>query len=237
MCGPCVAPRTLTPYLGIESILECMMVQDGCGDSVFRSNVPCVRLAEYARWCDERMKCGPQCWAWAVVLIGRSKLPVTHSTVHRMLLAALLLAVKYSDDVYYTNKVYATIGCVGLAELNKMEVAMLGALDWQAHIDNNTFAHMQAAIDERQAMLMPPLTTATYMHTLEVSKPQGEPIGLILKGTRIAGVIPRSTSHTSGLCRGMMILSINGHPVQTDHEITSMIKKCSDMYVTVATSV
>lgn len=43
----------------------------------------------------------------------------------RFFLAALVIAVKYFDDLYYDNKFYAHVGGVRVAELDVMEAAFL----------------------------------------------------------------------------------------------------------------
>eukprot|EP01064_Diplonema_japonicum_P025141 TRINITY_DN36134_c0_g1_i1.p2 TRINITY_DN36134_c0_g1~~TRINITY_DN36134_c0_g1_i1.p2 ORF type:complete len:123 (-),score=28.04 TRINITY_DN36134_c0_g1_i1:6-335(-) len=108
MCGPpspC-APFPCVPCVGVESVMECLMVVDpmDSGDVFSSASVPEIGLAEYVRWWDSQIKCSKECYAWAVVLIARSKLVVCSSTVHRILLAALVMAVKYRDDMYFSNR-------------------------------------------------------------------------------------------------------------------------------------
>lgn len=50
---------------------------------------------------------------------------------NRLSLAAVLLAIKYNEDYYFDNKHYAKIGGITLKELNYLERAMLGLMNYE----------------------------------------------------------------------------------------------------------
>ena len=50
---------------------------------------------------------------------------LTEFTVHRLVLAALVLAIKFYEDFYMDNKDYARIGGIHTQELNRLEVQHL----------------------------------------------------------------------------------------------------------------
>lgn len=52
----------------------------------------------------------------------------------RLLLTATVLAAKFLDDVYYTNRHYAKVGGVSLAELNDLERHMLMLLAYRLRV-------------------------------------------------------------------------------------------------------
>ena len=41
--------------------------------------------------------------------------------IHKIILGCLLLAIKYNEDVYFTNEHYAKVGGVSIEELNNLE--------------------------------------------------------------------------------------------------------------------
>ena len=49
-------------------------------------------------------------------------------------MVSLILAIKYSEDNYYTNKIYAAIGGVSLDELNYLEGEMLKLLRYGLYV-------------------------------------------------------------------------------------------------------
>lgn len=56
-----------------------------------------------------------------------------------MILAALILAIKYNEDDYYSNEYYAKVGGIGLKELNELENSILILLDFLIFIDDSTY--------------------------------------------------------------------------------------------------
>eukprot|EP00453_Perkinsus_chesapeaki_P001417 CAMPEP_0185918584 /NCGR_PEP_ID=MMETSP0924C-20121207/5905_1 /TAXON_ID=321610 /ORGANISM="Perkinsus chesapeaki, Strain ATCC PRA-65" /LENGTH=69 /DNA_ID=CAMNT_0028646429 /DNA_START=1 /DNA_END=207 /DNA_ORIENTATION=- len=52
---------------------------------------------------------------------------------------ALVIAVKYFDDIYYDNKYYAHVGGVRVAELDTMELTFLQLLDWHLFVTADEF--------------------------------------------------------------------------------------------------
>ena len=46
---------------------------------------------------------------------------IRQSNIHRILLAANVLSVKYIDDLYFKNSFYANVGGVPLKVLNELE--------------------------------------------------------------------------------------------------------------------
>lgn len=63
-----------------------------------------------------------------------TELAVTSLTVHRLVICAVLLAVKMTDDRYFNNAFFAKIGGIDLSELNTIELKMLQLLDYRTHV-------------------------------------------------------------------------------------------------------
>ena len=50
-----------------------------------------------------------------------------------------MLAIKYNEDDYYSNKYYAKVGGINLDELNSLEYNFLILLDFDVFIDEDTY--------------------------------------------------------------------------------------------------
>ena len=59
--------------------------------------------------------------------------------IHRIILGCLLLAIKYNEDLYYTNEEYAKIGGVSLEELNHLEYFTFLLLDFNLFISYDLY--------------------------------------------------------------------------------------------------
>lgn len=83
--------------------------------------------------------CSDSCYALAFIYIDRllqrnADFALSLRSAHRVILAALLLAIKFHDDDYYTNLYYSQVGGIGLQELNGLETEMLGLLRFDLHV-------------------------------------------------------------------------------------------------------
>ena len=91
--------------------------------------MPFVRLLRYA-------KCSAGCFILAKVLLQRllclprSLLSINAFSAHRLALASVVVAAKFTDDLFYSNVYYAKVGGVSCRELNGTEHALRRILDW-----------------------------------------------------------------------------------------------------------
>jgi hypothetical protein len=93
-----------------------------------------TRIAAYTGASDE-------CFILALVYIDRfiTQYPtfrLNHFSHHRTFLAALLVAIKFQDDVYISNTTLAKIGGIPLAELNALELTFVSGIDYNCHVDS-----------------------------------------------------------------------------------------------------
>ena len=59
--------------------------------------------------------------------------------IHRIILGCLLLAIKYNEDVYFTNEHYAKVGGISLEELNYLEYFSFQLLDFNLYISEDIY--------------------------------------------------------------------------------------------------
>ncbi len=67
--------------------------------------------------------------------------------MQRLILVAMLLAIKFHDDHFFSNQYYAAVGGVSLVELNQMETEMLGMLQFRLFVSPGLFYQYVANIE------------------------------------------------------------------------------------------
>ena len=90
------------------------------------------RIRKYFRCCDE-------CFVVALIYIDRVAkaecgVALTAFNAHRLLLAAVVLAAKFQDDVHYANAYYARVGGLPVSEVNLLEMHFLKMLSWNLFV-------------------------------------------------------------------------------------------------------
>ena len=77
-----------------------------------------------------------------------TNIQLTYLNVHRLILSCIVLAIKFNEDDYYSNEVYAKIGGISLDELNKLEGNTLILLDFNASIDSYLYSNYENQLRE-----------------------------------------------------------------------------------------
>lgn len=72
---------------------------------------------------------------------------VSQHTIHKLLFTAIILAIKYNEDVIYTNKYYSEVGGVSLQELNQMEYELFVKLNCSLFIDNDVLMKYKSVLN------------------------------------------------------------------------------------------
>lgn len=107
---------------------------------------PQISVEEYlSRW-SHHSGAGAEAIVLALMYIQRSGVVLNALTVHRLLLAALVLAAKYRNDEFFTNTFYGVVGGVSVEEVNRLEVALLEKVDWTLGVTSSEFDTMCAKL-------------------------------------------------------------------------------------------
>ena len=61
------------------------------------------------------------CLIYIDKICENSSLQLSIYNIHRIILSCMILALKYNEDDYYSNKYYAKVGGISLKELNELE--------------------------------------------------------------------------------------------------------------------
>ena len=72
-------------------------------------------------------------------LCNINKFKLTYYNIHKLILASMIIAIKYNEDEYYSIKIYAKLGGVTIAEINLLEYAFIALLNFNLFVTNELF--------------------------------------------------------------------------------------------------
>uniref|UniRef100_J3M020 Cyclin n=1 Tax=Oryza brachyantha TaxID=4533 RepID=J3M020_ORYBR len=116
--------------------------------------------------------CSPACYVVAYIYLDRLlRRRRAHSvdsySVHRLLITAVLAAVKFMDDICYNNAYFAKVGGVSLPEMNYLEVDFLFGVGFDLNVSPETFGHYCAVLQSEMLCLElepPPSPAPARLH-------------------------------------------------------------------------
>jgi len=88
------------------------------------------------------------CLIYIDKICENSSLQLSIHNIHRIILSCMILALKYNEDDYYSNKYYAKVGGISLKELNELEYNIMVLLQFNFFIDDITYEKYQAQLNE-----------------------------------------------------------------------------------------
>ncbi|KAL0236771.1 hypothetical protein PCE1_000169 [Barthelona sp. PCE] len=71
--------------------------------------------------------------------LNAQSVPLTMYNIHRLMITAVMIAAKHTDDVFYTNRFYARVGGIDADELNRRELDFLFLLEFSLCVSENEF--------------------------------------------------------------------------------------------------
>ncbi|XP_010277841.1 PREDICTED: cyclin-P3-1-like [Nelumbo nucifera] len=125
-----------------EKLLDSMKKKDAI--TIFHGlKAPTMSIRKYIDRIFKYSGCTPSCFVVAYIYMDRflqqTDVYLTSLNVHRLLITAVMLAVKFVEDVYYNNAYYARVGGITIAEMNRMEMKFLFSLEFRLHVTTETF--------------------------------------------------------------------------------------------------
>lgn len=113
---------------------------------------PVISINQYLRRIMKYSKLEPSTIVLSLIYIDRvceiSNVQLTPYNIHRLLLACLVISIKYNEDDYYSNEYYAKVGGISLKELNVLEYTILIILNFELFIDNELYENYENQIKE-----------------------------------------------------------------------------------------
>ena len=119
---------------------------------VFSANtVPNISIKDYLTRIQTYSNIEKSTMILSLIYIDRiceiADLTLTYFNIHRILFAAVLMAIKYNEDNFYDNKFYSEIAGVKLKELKIIEYTFLDLIDFQMFIDDETYEKYQQYLE------------------------------------------------------------------------------------------
>jgi hypothetical protein len=68
------------------------------------------------------------------------KFGLNYYNIHKLILASMVISIKYNEDEYFSNQFYAKVGGVSKEELNKLEYEFLSLIDFSLFVDEELFS-------------------------------------------------------------------------------------------------
>ena len=106
-------------------------------------SIPSISLSDYLHRIWKYSKMDESSLIFALVYIDRmctkNNIILTEFNVHRILCSSILIAIKFNEDKFFTNKYYSKIGGMELKQLNEMEMEFLVAINFHMFIENKLF--------------------------------------------------------------------------------------------------
>ena len=111
----------------------------------FESSIPPrISLYDYLGRIHKYSQCSDSCYILAFIYIDRAlqmspELTINKLNIHRLVLIAMVLSIKYLEDVYFDNNLYSKIGGIGLLEFNRLEYDMIQMINCKFYVDPELF--------------------------------------------------------------------------------------------------
>ncbi|KAM3141221.1 hypothetical protein pb186bvf_006606 [Paramecium bursaria] len=118
---------------------------------------PSITLKQYISRIQKYSYCSYECYILALIYIDRiqdmnQELVINSYCIHRFLLIAILIGIKYNDDDYYKNEYYAKVGGISLQELNLLELEFLTLIDHRLYVSDNVYFHYKDRLTKYSMM-------------------------------------------------------------------------------------
>lgn len=155
LCQDPQLSASLQAFVGsvVEQLLaHCSQLSyDGPATAFHARHTPSISVEAYLARIFRYAPCSAECFITSLLYIKKvldvkGLALLQQTTVHRLLISAVLLSSKYLDDIYYNNKFYAKIGGISSLEMNRLEVEMLQFLGYDLSVRREQFDEFVALL-------------------------------------------------------------------------------------------
>jgi hypothetical protein len=108
------------------------------------SRPPPIGIRDYFERISNFYQCSSACLIIGPVYIDRllkfhPGFEINKLNIHRLLATSVMLAVKYNDDVFYSNSYYAKVAGMTVKEINYLEATFLRMIKWELRVSPEEF--------------------------------------------------------------------------------------------------
>lgn len=111
---------------------------------VFTSkSMPKISIGDYIARIKKYTKLEDSTLVISLIYIDRAcknkKLFLTELNIHRIIIASIIVAIKYNEDKFYSNVYYAKIGGLNLEQMNCLESEFLNFIEFSLFVDTKVY--------------------------------------------------------------------------------------------------
>ncbi len=106
-------------------------------------NIPPISIKDYLERLCKHSKINTSTIILILIYIDRicniQKFKLTYYNVHKLILASMIIAIKYNEDEYYSNKFYSKLGGVSISEIVFLEYNFISLIHYNLFVNNELF--------------------------------------------------------------------------------------------------
>lgn len=106
-------------------------------------NIPSITIKDYLIRLTNYSKINESTIILVLIYIDRitklNHFSLTYNNIHKLILAAFILAIKYNEDIYYSMSIYSKIGGVTISELNRLEFEYIKLIQFDLFIEQKLY--------------------------------------------------------------------------------------------------
>jgi len=106
-------------------------------------NIPQISINDYIERLYKYNKINSSTIILILIYIDRicniNKFKLTYFNIHKLILASMIIAIKYNEDEYYSTQFYAKLGGVSIAEINSLEYYFLKLIKYNLFVTEDLF--------------------------------------------------------------------------------------------------
>ena len=106
-------------------------------------NIPPISIKDYLERLCKYSKINTSTIILILIYIDRicniQKFKLTYYNVYKLILASMIIAIKYNEDEYYSNKFYSKLGGVSISEIVFLEYNFLSLIHYNLFVNNELF--------------------------------------------------------------------------------------------------
>jgi len=106
-------------------------------------NIPPISIKDYLERLCNHSKINTSTIILILIYIDRicniQKFKLTYYNVHKLILASMIIAIKYNEDEYYSNKFYSKLGGVSISEIVFLEYNFISLIHYNLFVNNELF--------------------------------------------------------------------------------------------------
>lgn len=114
------------------------------------TQIPLITVSDYLHRIAIYSNISAETLVLSVIQLARISLlpdvPLTSTTIHRLILTSVLVCTKYCDDVFLKNRFYAELGGISVSELNDMEVEFLFLVQFDFDLSEEQYTTILIAV-------------------------------------------------------------------------------------------